>query len=419
MDEVLRGLPFAYAYVDDVLVASLRWTSIKNISKHCSHDLRSNGIVINPAKCQLGVPSLNFLGHVVDHNGVTPLPDKVAAIQALTPPSSLRKLREFLGLVNFYRRFIPRCADLMQPLTDKLKDAKKKKSGHLTNPRGAHGISLSETGLIRRNDAGAPPKRCTLMPVNGRLGHRRRGHASTIISRRSLQPLAFFSKRLQPPETRYSAFGRELLAVYLSIKHFRHLLEGRSFVVYTDYKPVTHAFHGRPDRYSPREIRQLDFISQFTTDLRHIAGKNNLAADALSRAYINNVTCATIDFDAIAAAQETDDEITQLMGADGPPRLQRVSVPSSHQTMLCDMTTGFPRPYVPASFRKSLDVLPNFRSSHFLTNFQRRNIRIRQVVSTQHILELGIRHLGNKSFIRHFPLLFTLRFVYHYSCIKV
>ena len=168
---------------------------------------------------------------------------------------------------------------------------------------------------------------------------------------------------MQPPETRYSAFGRELLAVYLGIKHFRHLLEGRSFVVYTDHKPLTHALHGRPDRYSPREIRQLDFISQFTTDLRHIAGKNNLAADALSRAYINNITGTTIDFDAIAAAQETDDEITQLTGADGPPRLQRVPVPSSHQTMLCDVTTGFSRPYVPASFRKSI-----FHSLHDLSH---------------------------------------------------
>ena len=63
----------------------------------------------------------------------------------------------------------------MQPLTDKLKGAKRKKSGHLTNPRGAHGISLSETGLIRLHKASAPPKRCTLVPVNGRLGHRRGG----------------------------------------------------------------------------------------------------------------------------------------------------------------------------------------------------------------------------------------------------
>ena len=81
----------------------------------------------------------------------------------------------------------------MQPLTDKLKGAKRKKSGHLTNPRGAHGISLSETGLIRLHKASAPPKRCTLVPVNGRLGHRRGGHAATT-GRRSLAAPSVFLK---------------------------------------------------------------------------------------------------------------------------------------------------------------------------------------------------------------------------------
>ena len=75
------------------------------------------------------------------------------------------------------------------------------------------------------------------------------------------QPLGFFSKRLQPAETRYSTFGRELLAVYLSIRHFRHHLEARQFFVLTDHKPLTYALHNSIDRHSPREIRHLDFIS--------------------------------------------------------------------------------------------------------------------------------------------------------------
>ena len=362
MDEVLRGLPFAYAYVDDVLVASRTLDEHEEQLQTLFARFAEYGIVINPAKCQLGVPSLNFLGHVVDHNGIAPLPDKVEAIQALPPPSSLRKLREFMGLVNFYRRFVPRCADLMQPLTDKLKGAKRKNQDISLTPEeltAFHSVkqTLSDATMLVHPKKDAPL--CLLTDASDT------GAGGTLqqLVGGVWQPLAFFSKRLQPPETRYSAFGRELLAVYLCIKHFRHLLEGRSFVVYTDHKPLTHALHGRPDRYSPREIRQLDFISQFTTDLRHIAGKNNLAADALSRAYINNITGDTIDFDAIAAAQETDDEIAKLMGTDGPPRLQRVPVPSSQQTMLCDMTTGFPRPYVPASFRK-----PIFHSLHDLSH---------------------------------------------------
>ena len=90
------------------------------------------------------------------------------------------------------------------------------------------------------------------------------------------QPIAFFSKRLQPAETKYSTFSRELLAVYLAIKHFRYCLEGQQFHVLTDHKPITHALLSSSDRYSPREIRHLDFISHFTSDIRHfmIYGKN-------------------------------------------------------------------------------------------------------------------------------------------------
>ncbi|BHF70461.1 hypothetical protein SprV_0301351200 [Sparganum proliferum] len=87
-----------------------------------------------------------------------------------------------------------------------------------------------------------------------------------------LQPLVFFSKKLSPAETGYSVFGRELLAVYLSIRHFRHFLEGSEFVVLTDHKSLVFALTASPDRYSPREIRHVDFISQFSCDIQHVHG---------------------------------------------------------------------------------------------------------------------------------------------------
>ena len=96
-------------------------------------------------------------------------------------------------------------------------------------------------------------------------------------------PLSFFSKRLQPSETKYSTFGKELLAVYLSIRHFRHILEGLQFFILTDHKPLIHAISSASSRHLPREIRHLDFISQFTTDIQHIKGIKNSVADALSR----------------------------------------------------------------------------------------------------------------------------------------
>ena len=101
------------------------------------------------------------------------------------------------------------------------------------------------------------------------------------------RPISFFSRKMTPAETRYSTFDRELLAVYLAIKHFRHFLEGRPFHVLTDHKPLTFALNTRSDRYSSRQARQLDYISQFTSTIRHVQGTENVVADALSRIETN------------------------------------------------------------------------------------------------------------------------------------
>lgn len=76
------------------------------------------------------------------------------------------------------------------------------------------------------------------------------------------KPISFFSHKMTSAETRYSTFDRELLAVYLAIKHFRHLLEGRVFHVLTDHKPLMYALNPRSDRQSLRQARHLNFISQ-------------------------------------------------------------------------------------------------------------------------------------------------------------
>lgn len=76
---------------------------------------------------------------------------------------------------------------------------------------------------------------------------------------------------------------RELLGIYLAIKHFRYILEGRQILIRTDHKPLIYAFQQKLDKASPRQIRHLDFIAQFSTNIEHISGKQNVVADSLSR----------------------------------------------------------------------------------------------------------------------------------------
>nr|CDS25375.1 gag pol polyprotein [Hymenolepis microstoma] len=103
------------------------------------------------------------------------------------------------------------------------------------------------------------------------------------------QPLSFFSKKLTTTEKRYSTFLRELLAIYLAVKHFRHILEGRQFTIFTDHKPLIYAFGIAADHHSPRKTQHLDFITQFTSDVRHIGGASNVVAGAMPRMELNQI----------------------------------------------------------------------------------------------------------------------------------
>jgi hypothetical protein len=97
------------------------------------------------------------------------------------------------------------------------------------------------------------------------------------------QPLAFYSKKLSGAGTRYSTFDRELLATFSTVRHFRFLLEERQFRLLMDHKPlVTSLFRTKPP-WSARQQRQLSFITEFTSDIRHTLGQENVVADALSR----------------------------------------------------------------------------------------------------------------------------------------
>nr|VZI19501.1 unnamed protein product [Spirometra erinaceieuropaei] len=203
-------------------------------------------------------------------------------------------------MVSFYRRFLPNCADLILPLTNMLSGPK-----GLLDLTGAaltafEGIKnfLADATLLTHP---APEAQLSLMV-----------DASTVAVGAVLQPhpagstrpLAFFSKKLLPAETRYSTVGRELLSSYLAVKHFRHFLEDRDFTVFTDRKWLTFTLRSHSDKYNPREIAHLDYISQFTTDIRHIDGTKNEVTDMLSRSSLSPLQLSQgIDLCAMAAEQ--------------------------------------------------------------------------------------------------------------------
>ncbi len=301
IDQVLRQLNYVYVYIDDVLIASSDETEHLEHLREVFRRLNEAQVTVNPDKCVFGQSALEFLGHRVDEHGIRPLESKVASIRDFPAPRSKTQLQRFLGMVNFYRRFIPHCAQLTLPLTNLLRLSKREFAMTAESLKSVDAIksALAQATLLAFPN---PSARLSLMTdastsAVGAVIHQSVGN--------DVQPLAFFSRKLQPAETRYSTFSRELLAIFLAVRHFRHHLEGRNFAIFTDHKPLTYALQSSSDKYSPREIAQLDYISQFTTDIRYVKGFDNSVAETLSRPSINAISWPKgIDLKQMADKQE-------------------------------------------------------------------------------------------------------------------
>ncbi|GFV35271.1 hypothetical protein TNCV_3203031 [Trichonephila clavipes] len=319
MHEVLRGLPFCFVYLDDILCYS------ENAEEHRSHlrtifqRLSSYGLKLNISKCVFGVTELIFLGYLITPDGIKPLPDKVQAVLDYKQPETVGSLRKFLGLLNFYRRFLPKAAEQQYLLSEFLKGSKGKKDSKPLN-WSSEAITafqrckqaLGDAALLAHPSPSAP----LALPVDA--SDYAIGGALHQVVDSELQPLAFFFRKLTSSEKSYSAYDRK-----------------------------------KSDKCSPRQIRQLDFISQFTKNIVHIPGSDNIAADVLSR--VSAITFPSqIDYDCIAETQQTDQELHTLIASGTSLELKKVTFPNSSTEIMCDLSTGTARPYIPKQHRQDV-----------------------------------------------------------------
>ena len=142
-------------------------------------------------------------------------------------------------MINFYNRFIPNAANLMKPLYEATAKAKKQLTW---NDKMNKAFSEAKTRLAKSTMLRHPQRGAEIAMSADASGEA----VGAVLQQRSREggawePLAYFSKKLRPPETKYSAFDRKLLAVYPGIRHFRHYLEGRDFPIFTDHRPLMFA----------------------------------------------------------------------------------------------------------------------------------------------------------------------------------
>ncbi len=121
MDQVLAGLDYVLVYLDDILIASPDERTHQQHLRAVLERLQEAGLVLNAEKCLFGVSAVEFLGHHITAEGAEPLQQKVAAIAEFQRPQDAKGMQRFLGMINFYRRFIKEAAGILRPLTDALR----------------------------------------------------------------------------------------------------------------------------------------------------------------------------------------------------------------------------------------------------------------------------------------------------------
>ena len=216
MDNVFRDMQFVYVYLDDILVAS------SSVEEHCIHlrqlfeRLAEYGLVVNPQKCVLGQSSLDFLGHRVTSDGIHPLQDRVQAIRDYPQPRTAKSLKEYLGLLNFYRRFVSHAAAILLPLYELVSLKDTEFCAAWTSLHDKH-FQQSKDALAAATCLAHPsPTAETCINTDASdtaVGAVLQQHIAGVWT-----PICFFSRKLHSAETKYSAFDKELLAMYLAVK---------------------------------------------------------------------------------------------------------------------------------------------------------------------------------------------------------
>ncbi|XP_022833967.1 uncharacterized protein K02A2.6-like [Spodoptera litura] len=282
MSSALAGMDGVACLLDDIAVSGKTSEEHDARLQAVLHKLNEMGLRLKLGKCVFASNSINFLGHMIDAEGLHPCPNKVKEIKEKPAPTNKQTLRAFLGLYNFYEKFLPDKATLLEPLYRLLEMKKPWHWGQVEQKTfdRAKDLLASDLTLV-----GYEVDRELLLICDSSdygLG----AVIVHVMDDGCEKPIMMASRTLQPHERRYGQIDKEALAIMFGLRKFHEFLSGRPFCIVTDHKPLVSLFDPSkqiPDQISPRMLRWSLKLAGYNYQIKYRAGKLIGNADALSR----------------------------------------------------------------------------------------------------------------------------------------
>ena len=297
MDQIVMGIKGVVVRVDDILVATKgSITEHLHILKQLFGRLAKHNVQLNGSKCQFFVKRVKYMGHILSAEGISPIQDKLEAIRRASRPTEVPEVRTFLGMINYYAKFVENLSSKMHPLFALLKkDVGWNWSAECEEAFSYAKEVLSSDRVLVHYD---PSKELVLGVDASPYG------IGAVLSHRmadgSERPIEYASRTLSSAEKGYAQIEKEALAIIFGIKKFNLYLYGRKFILVTDHKPLTRIFGPKsniPPLAAARMQRWAIFLTGYSFDIIFRKSEDNANADYFSRFPIPNQREAEVDGD--------------------------------------------------------------------------------------------------------------------------
>ncbi len=282
IDTVLQRIPGVVTYLDDILITGATQAEHLSALEEVLKRLSKAGLRANLKKCAFMKSSVTYLGHVIDEEGLHPMPDKIRAVNQAPTPRSLTELKSYLGLLTYYSKFLPHLASNLRPLYDLLKKGSAWHWG--SEQQQAFQKSkemLTSSKLLTHFDSSLPlvlACDASAYGIGAVLAHR--------MEDGSEKPLGYVSRTLTKAEKNYSQLEKEGLSCIFGIRRFHSYLFGHRFQLITDHKPLLGLLkedQATSQHASARIKRWSLFLAAYEYTLTFRNTEAHANADALSR----------------------------------------------------------------------------------------------------------------------------------------